>query len=325
MNGTLADDSRMAMEPTKRMKKPKYNKKQFKKDLQAYSFMLPNLILFIACTLYPVVWVIRFMFYEYNGWANTTPRFVGLANIIRVFGDKVYWQSVGRTFVYGFGKMILVLPLAFLLAYFLNEKSKANSVAQSIIFLPTIMSSAIMGLVFYLLFNVYNGEVNRMLQSTGIISQPINWLGRDNAMKTVILTSIWGGLGNYMVYFIAGIQQVSTDAIESAKIDGAGRIRLIWSIILPMMGPILKIVLMLAISSAFKDIAGIMVLTEGGPTNKTMVMSLYAYKYFFTVSATESAVPQYGYGAAVSIISAVIIGVITGIYLKLSKRLDDIY
>ena len=182
-----------------------------------------------------------------------------------------------------------------------------------------------MGLVFYLLFNAYNGEVNKMLMSVHIINRPINWLGKDHAMQTLIITAIWGGVGNYMVYFIAGIQQVSQDAIESARIDGAGRLKTIWYIIIPMLGPILKIILMLAITSAFHDITNVMVLTEGGPTNSTMVMSLYGSRYFFPVSAAESTVPQYGYGAAVSVVSAVITGIVTILYLKASKKLDDIY
>lgn len=82
---------------------------------------------------------------------------------------------------------------------------------------------------------------------------------------------------------------------------------------------------MLAITSAFHDITNVMVLTEGGPNNSTMVMSLYGYRYFFPVSAAEATIPQYGYGAAVSVISAVIAGVITVLYLKVSKKLDDIY
>jgi carbohydrate ABC transporter membrane protein 1, CUT1 family (TC 3.A.1.1.-) len=159
----------------------------------------------------------------------------------------------------------------------------------------------------------------------GLISRPINWLGKDHAMKTLILTAVWGGVGNYMVYFIAGIQQVSEDAIESARIDGAGRIQTIWYIIIPMLGPILKIILMLAITSAFHDITNVMVLTEGGPNNATMVMSLYGYRYFFPISAAEATVPQYGYGAAVSVISAVIAGAVTVCYLKISKKLDSIY
>ena len=269
--------------------------------------------------------MLKYVFYQYGGYGTGEPRFVGFENLARVFRDSVYWKSVANTFVYGFGKIVFIIPLAFFLAFLLNKQTKGNSVAQSIIFLPTIMSSAVMGLVFYLLFNAYNGEVNKILMSAHIINRPINWLGKDHAMQTLIITAIWGGVGNYMVYFIAGIQQVSQDAIESARIDGAGRLKTIWYIIIPMLGPILKIILMLAITSAFHDITNVMVLTEGGPTNSTMVMSLYGYRYFFPVSAAESTVPQYGYGAAVSVVSAAITGIVTVLYLKASKKLDDIY
>ncbi|WP_367568618.1 carbohydrate ABC transporter permease [Lacrimispora sp.] len=299
--------------------------KAIKNNLQAYSFLLPNLILFTACSLYPVVWTLKYVFYQYGGYGTGAPRFVGLANMARVFRDKVYWESVLHTFTYGFGKVIFIIPLAFFLAFLLNQQKRGNGAAQSIMFLPTIMSSAVMGLVFYLLFNAYNGEVNKYLLEAGLISRPINWLGKGHAMKTLIITAVWGGVGNYMVYFIAGIQQVSTDAIESARIDGAGKLQTIWYIIVPMLGPILKIIMMLAITSAFHDITNVMVLTEGGPNNATMVMSLYGYRYFFPISAAEATVPQYGYGAAVSVVSAVIAGTVTVIYLKVSKKLDDIY
>lgn len=181
-------------------------KRKIKQNLQAYSFLLPNLILFIVCTLYPVVWALKYVFYQYGGYGTGEPRFVGFENLARVFRDSVYWKSVANTFVYGFGKIVFIIPLAFFLAFLLNKQTKGNSVAQSIIFLPTIMSSAVMGLVFYLLFNAYNGEVNKILMSAHIINRPINWLGKDHAMQTLIITAIWGGVGNYMVYFIAGIQ-----------------------------------------------------------------------------------------------------------------------
>ncbi|MCA5010849.1 sugar ABC transporter permease, partial [Clostridioides difficile] len=77
-----------------------------KKNLQAYSFMLPNLILFTICSLYPVVWTLKYVFFQYGGYGTGVPRFVGLANFARVFRDKVYWESVIHTFTYGFGKVI---------------------------------------------------------------------------------------------------------------------------------------------------------------------------------------------------------------------------
>lgn len=250
---------------------------------------------------------------------------MGLENILRVFRDDIYWKSVVNTFVYAGAKIVFIIPLAFFLALLLSKKRKGNGLLQSIIFVPTIMSSAVMGLVFYLLFNAYNGQINRYLIDLGIISAPINWLGTEHAMKTLIITAVWGGVGNYMVYFIAGLQQISSDVLESAKIDGTNRLQTIWYITLPMLGPILKIILMLSITAAFNDLSNVMVLTEGGPNNATMVMALYGYQYFFPISAASSVMPQYGYGAAVSLVSAIIAGAITLVYLFASKKLDDVY
>lgn len=302
-----------------------HRKRLVKRNIEAYTLLLPNLVLFMLCSIYPLVWTLKYVFYQYGGIGTGAPKWVGLDNLARVFRDTVYWESVVNTFIYGFGKVVLIIPLSFFLALLLNKQTKFNGAAQSFVFLPTIMSSAVMGLVFYLLFNAYNGEINQYLMKAHLIKAPINWLGKEHAMKTLIITAIWGGVGNYMVYFIAGLQQVAQDALESAKIDGAGRLQTLWYITIPMMGPILKIILMLSITSAFNDITNVMVLTEGGPNNSTMVMSLYGYKYFFPISASESVVPQYGYGAAVSVVSAVIAGAVTLLYLKASKKLDDIY
>lgn len=300
-------------------------KRQIRENLRSYSLLLPNLILFLAFSVYPVIWTLKYVFYRYGGYGSSVPKFVGLENLIRVFSDAIYWKSVKNTFVYAGAKILFVIPISFFLALLLNQKRKGNGLFQSIIFVPTIMSSAVMGLVFYLLFNVYNGQVNQYLMQWGIISQPINWLGKQNAMKTLVITAVWGGVGNYMVYFIAGLQQISQDALESAKIDGANRLQTLWYITIPMLGPILKIILMLSITAAFSDMNSVMVLTEGGPTNATMVMALYGYQFFFPISAGTTITPQYGYGAAVSTVSALIAGLVTVGYLTVSRKLDDIY
>ena len=299
-------------------------KRKMKDSLEAYSLLAPNLLLFLAFSLFPVIWTLKYMFCKYGG-IGTEAVFIGFDNFIRAFGDKTYWMSALNTLVYALGKIILTIPIAFTLAYILNKKIKGSGVFQALIFLPTIMSAAVMGLVFYLMFNVYNGEVNRMLMNLHIIKNPINWLGADHAMQTLILIAVWGAVGNYMVYFMAGLQQISTEVLESAEVDGATGFKRIWYIVIPMMGPILKIILMLAIATAFNDMNMVLVLTEGGPFDKTMVMTLYAYKFFFPVSAADVTIPQFGYGATLSFMTACIAGCITVLFRKFSKKLDDIY
>ncbi len=300
------------------------SRKRLRESAYAYSLLWPNLLLFIGFSLFPVIWMLKYMFFRYGG-IGTDSVFIGLENLSRVFRDGIYWNSVLNTFKYALGKIIITIPVSFALAYILNKKIKGSGFFQSIIFLPTIMSSAVMGLVFYLLFNVYNGEINRMLMAIGIVNTPVNWLGADHALDTLIIVSIWGAIGNYMVYFLAGLQQIPQEVLESAEVDGATGIKKLWYITIPMMGPILKIILMLAIANAFNDMNMILVLTEGGPYNASMVMTLYAYKFFFPVSASNTVVPQFGYGAALSFVSAIIAGLVTVIFLRFSKKMSDIY
>jgi raffinose/stachyose/melibiose transport system permease protein len=191
--------------------------------------------------------------------------------------------------------------------------------------MPTITSSAVMALVFYLLFNLYNGEINRYLLYFGVISEPVSWLNK-HAMLTVIIIASWGAIGNYMVYFLSSLQMVPKELLESAVIDGANRWKSLIHITIPMMTPILKIILMFIISGAFGDFGSIMVLTGGGPVNRTMVMTLYAYQYLFPITVEGAAVAvNIGYGAALSIVNGLIAGLMTGLYLWFGWRMDKIF
>ena len=288
----------------------------------SYLMLLPNVVLFCTFTIYPLLWVMRWMLYDYKGYGE--PKFIGFDNFARVFRDEVFIQSISNTFVYVFGKLILIIPIAFMCAFLLHKSGRANATAQSIIFAPTIMSQAVMALIFYLLFNTYNGDVNRYLTALGMIKTNINWLGVDHAMTTVLILAVWGGVGNYMVYFIAGLTGISTEVYESADLDGANGLQKLVFITIPLLAPVLKMILMLALVIAFMDMQSIMVLTEGGPMNRTMVMFLYIYQLFFPISAGSSVIQEFGYGAACSLVSAVIIGFFTAIYLVLGKKLDQV-
>lgn len=289
----------------------------------SYLMLLPNIIMFAVFTIYPILWALRYMLYDYKGYGEA--KFIGFDNFVRVFTrDPVFWQAVVNTLVYVGGKLILTIPIAFLLAFLLSKNTHMNATCQSIVFTPTIMSSAVMALIFYLLFNTYNGEINRFLMWLGLIDENVNWLGVKYAMLTVIILAVWGGVGNYMVYFIAGLTGISTDVYESAKLDGANGAQTLFRITLPLLAPVLKMILMLALVISFMDMQSIMVLTEGGPMGKTNVMFLYIYQLFFPISAGSAVTQEFGYGAAVSLVAAAIVGIITGLYLIIGRKLDQI-
>ncbi|AIQ49892.1 sugar ABC transporter permease [Paenibacillus sp. FSL R7-0273] len=294
-----------------------------KRQINAWTFVAPSLILTLIFGVYPVFWALKYMFYDYQGFG--TPLFIGLDNFERLFRDKDFWHSVVNTFIYAGGKLIITIPLSFILAVILNRALKGRQLLRAIYFMPTVISASVMAIVFYVIFNSYNGMVNQLLLGAGIISSPIDWLGAKYALLTAIIIAIWGAIGNYMLLFIAGLQNIPEDLYEAASIDGAGPLRKMWSITVPMLGPVLQMIIMLAITVSLKGYESIMVLTEGGPYGKTEVMYLYLYKLFFPVSSGGSSIQQFGYGSAVGFTTAVIVGLITLIYFYVSKKLNDIY
>lgn len=297
--------------------------KKLKLYSTGYLFIFPSLFLTLVFAVYPIVWAIRYMFYDYQGYGEAI--FIGIENFTRLFHDKLFWDSVVNTFIYAGGKLILTLPLALILAVILNRAIRGRQVLRAIYFMPTVISAAVMAVIFFIIFNSYNGLLNKLLTNFHIISEPIDWLGPKFAMLTVILIAVWGGLGNYMLLFLAGLQNIPNDVYESAALDGANELQKFWYITIPMLGPVLQIVIMYAIIISLKGYESIMVLTEGGPIGKTEVMFLYVYKLFFPVSTGSGVEQQFGYGSAVGFMTAVIVGIITALYFYVSKRLNKLY
>lgn len=295
------------------------------KRLQENSVLLfPSVVLTLALGIYPLIWVLRYMFYDYSGFG--TALFVGLDNFRRLAHDALFWDSVGNTFVFAAGKLALTLPLSLLLAVILNGKIRGRSFMRAIYFMPTVISMAVISIVFYIIFNSYNGMVNQLLLQTGVIGEPIDWLGPKYAMLTVIIVAVWGAVGNYMLLFLAGLQNIPTDLYESASIDGANARQKFWYITIPMLGPVMQIIIMLAIIASLKGYESIMVMTEGGPIGKTEVMYLYLYKLLFPVASTgSSVVQQFGYGSAVAFATALIVGAITAVYYYLSRKMNKVF
>lgn len=289
--------------------------------LNSYAFVFPSLFLTLALGVYPIIWALRYMFFDYQGFGE--PKYIGFANFTRLFRDMEYWDSVFNTFIYAGGKIIITLPISLILAVILNRGLKGRGVLRTVYFMPTIISTSVMAIVFFTIFNSFNGVLNQFLIRFGVISSAIDWLGPKYAMFTVIITAVWGAIGNYMLLFIAGLQGIPDDVYESASLDGANAAQKFWYITIPMLGRVLQMIVMLAIITALKGYESIMVLTEGGPFGKTEVMYLYVYKLFFPISTTSTSVQQLGYGSAVGFVTALIVGAVTILYFYMSKRLDQ--
>lgn len=288
----------------------------------AYIMVVPMLIGFFLFTIYPIVYVAKYSWFDFDGF--TQAKFVGFDNFVRLFTrDKPFWMSMLNTFVITISKFSIELPLALLFAVLLNAKRKVNSVFRTFLFLPTIISTAIIGLIFSILFNSYNGIVNQILISFGMES--INWFGHKwTSMIVIVISAVWSHLGINMVLFLMGLQSIPKELYECAQIDGANAVQKFFKITIPMLGPILQTILMLAIVEGLKLSDLVLVLTNGQPAGSTEVVMTYIYKYFFSTDSLSGNIAQYGYASAMAVVTAVIIGIITIIYLRLSKKLKNI-
>ena len=286
--------------------------------------LLPVLVGFVALTLYPNLWVICLSVFNYDG--ITTPDFVGMENYVRMFTrDPGWWQSVLNTFIFAIGKLLVEMPLALLFAVMLNRKIRGANIFRGILFLPNITSTAVMAVVFSLLFAAYNGFFNNVLISLGWIDTPVEWLGTSpTAMIVCIAVSTWQSIGINTILFLAGLQGIPQDVYESGDIDGAVGWKRFTRITLPLLARMFQLILMLAIIGSMQTFDLQKVLTNGGPAGSTEVMMTKIYNYFFPPSYAGNMVAQVGYGSALGVVASLIIGVVTIFYLLASRKMDEI-
>lgn len=284
----------------------------------------PMTIGFLLFSVFPIFWVIRWSFFNYNGYSE--PVFIGLENFIRAFTrDAAYWNSLKNTFRIAGLKMLIEIPLALILAVLLNNKIKGSAFFRVIYFLPSVFSIAVVGLIFSILFSAYNGIVNAVLRETGLIARNISWFSdKGHAMFVIILVSLWTTFGLNMIYFLMGLQNISKSLYECASIDGATQIQQFFYITVPLVAPILQLVLMLSVLGTMKMTDLILVLTNGAPGGSTEVVMTYIFKYFFSYGDNAARDVQFGYASAMAVITAMILGLITAVYLKISRKMQEV-
>ena len=213
--------------------------------IQEILMILPMTIGFLLFSVSPIIWVIRWSCFNYNGFS--TPVWCGLDNFIRILTrDPAYWNSLLNTFIIAGLKMLVEIPMALILAVLVNNaRLRGGKLFRVVFFLPSVFSIAVVGLIFSILFSAFNGIVNAVLWELGIINRNISWFGdKTHAMFVIILVSLWTTFGLNMIYFLMGLQNIPKSLYECASIDGASPLRQFFSITVPLLSPILQLVLM---------------------------------------------------------------------------------
>lgn len=297
------------------MKKDSYKKKHFqlqnqKNNLFGYLFIGPWLICFLAFTALPFVASLVLSFTEYN--MLSSPKFVGLQNYIKLFTqDRLFTTSLSVTFQFVFISIPLRLMFALLVAMILNRNSKAVPFYRVVYYLPSILGGSVAVSVMWKYCFSKSGVFNNFLNAIGIPCD-ISWVSnKDTAIWSIILLFIWQ-FGSPMLIFLSGLKQIPQSYYEAAVVDGANSLKKFFKITLPLLSPIIFFNLVMQLIGGFMVFSQAMIITDGGPMNKTLVYALYLYRQSF-------AYYKMGYGCAMAWVLLIIIGFFTALVFKSSS------
>jgi len=283
---------------------------QWQEAKWAYLFLLPNLLLFLAFTIYPVF---ASFYYSLNEWDLHSPmKFVGLKNYATLFRDPTFIKVLGNTFYYTAGVIPFQTILGLLIALGLNQKLRFMTVYRAAYFVPVVTSAVAVSIVWQWMYQPQWGVFNALLKQVGLPGP--NWLFSTTwAMPSVILLSIWKNVGYSIVLYLAALQSVPESLYESAMIDGANAWQRFWRITLPLISPTTFFIIVLSVIGSFQSFDQVYVLTQGGPARATSVIAHYLYQNGFQYFAM-------GYAAAIAYVLFALLFVATLIQWRYRSR-----
>lgn len=266
-------------------------------DSIGYALVSPYVLFFVLFVGYPLLFSIILVFHRWN--VVTPMEWIGLRNFERLFGDPLFYKSVGNTFVFLFVHIPLQLVAALGFALLLNMNVRLRGFFRTLYFLPVVVSGVVVTILWQQLYAYDSGLLNRLLAFMGAGRVP--WLvNPDVAMGSIAILATWKNVGIYIVMFLAGLQNIPTELYESSSLDGATPPRQFLKITLPLLNPTIVVVLVLSTIGGFSMFIEPYVLTGGGPMQSTLSAVLYIYNQAFYFS-------HMGYAATLGLVFAVIV------------------
>ena len=287
-------------------------------------FLAPFLLLYLGFTLWPLVATVYYSFFDWSG-IGPVDDFVGVENYGSILTDHLFWLAVLNTLIFAVLTTAIKLPLSLIAAILLTRKwLRGKRLFRTMFFAPLIIPVAMAGLVFTYLLNPSNGALNAILRDLGIIDEPVDvFAGRWSALIVLVLVSVWQVFGQYMIYWMAALQNVPDEVYEAADIDGANPWQKLTKITLPMIRPVAVVILLLGFVNAMHVFALVVTLTEGGPGTSTYVVSYFIYQEAF------GAIPfAYGYASAAALLFSVIAFVLVlgqGYFVRRAQQMRKEY
>lgn len=272
-----------------------------------YLLLLPALIFVLIFKIYPLIYCFIQSFHFRGAWSFRTFQML--------FGDTNFWHSLWITLKLNVIMTPLQLVLSFFLALLANQKVRGIGLFRSLFYLPVTISMPVAAIIWSMILSFNNGLANSLLQTLFGMEAQGFFNDADQALWCIVALSTWKGCGYWMMFYLAGLQNIDTALYESAMIDGAGSVQRLWSITLPLMKKTALFVMVADTSINILLFAPMQLITNGGPSNSTNVLMYEAYKQAFKYGSYEK-------GAAATSVLVVIILVIVYFQFRLTGRED---
>ncbi len=272
--------------------------------------LAPTLIGLLFGTLGSVIATIGISFLKWD--LITSPTWIGFTNYLSTFNNPAFWKAMKNTLTFSAlyvpGTLIASLAVAILL----NQKIRGLSIFRTAYFLPSVTSAVAVSLIFSWLYAKDNGLINYVITSLG--GQPVNWLGTQWIMVSVVIANVWGAIGEGMIIFLAGLQAVPRDYYEAAVVDGANSWDQFYRITIPLITPSIFFQTLISTINALQAFEYIYMLTrQGNGESKipVVVFSIYRNGFYWW---------NMGGASAQALILAVIIAALMAFYLWAERR-----
>jgi len=294
--------------------------KPARQRLLPYLLVFPTVLFVTVFTVYPTLRAVVNSLYRQrlNIAKYRTPAFVGLENYIQLFNDPEFLTVLTNTFIYVLGVVPLCVATAFVFAELVNKKMRGIGFVRLALFHPSILPLVSAATIWMFLFTPDYGLFNSALRLFGYTG-PENWTANpDLALMSVMIVAVWKNTGFFMIFYLAGLQNLPQSVYEAAKLEGAGPIRTAVSITLPLLKRTSLFVSTIAFISAFQAVDHVFVLTGGGPSNKSTILLFYLWQERFEKL-------NVGQSSAITVILIIILLVFTISNFVVSERKEVDY
>lgn len=254
--------------------------RQLKKDLVGWLLVAPSLVFMTCFTVWPIFRSIYLSFTKYR-MGMEKPEWIGFENYINLFQSNLFWKVMGNTLYFAVITIIPSMVVGLFLATIVNRKSRATGFVRTTYFYPVIMPMIAIASIWMFIYMAKNGLWDQFLVSLG--KKPMNVLSsKKTVLPAMAIMYVWKEAGYLMVFFLSGIQSISEEVNEAARIDGAGAWTIFRRITLPLLAPTFLFVSTIALTNSFKLVDHVVIMTEGAPNNASTLLLYYIYQQGFT-------------------------------------------